>query len=122
MFQFTGLPSHELWIHSWIHTHYHMWVPPFGNLRVKGYVRLTAAYRSLSRPSSAPIAKASALCSYSLNLISWSFLRFTIFKFSSSTSVEDLILSFSFEIVVNYPLKLFNLANLLFFLDNLSLR
>ena len=33
-------------------------VPPFGNLRVAGYVLLTAAYRSLSRPSSAPDAKA----------------------------------------------------------------
>ena len=33
-------------------------VSPFGNLRVKAYVQLTAAYRSLSRPSSAPDAKA----------------------------------------------------------------
>ena len=30
------------------------WVVPFGNPRVKGYLRLTAAYRSLSRPSSPP--------------------------------------------------------------------
>ena len=36
------------------------WVVPFGNLRVKGHLRLTAAYRSLSRPSSPPRAKASA--------------------------------------------------------------
>ena len=34
------------------------WVPPFGNLRVESYLRLSAAYRSLSRPSSAPDAKA----------------------------------------------------------------
>ena len=27
---------------------------PFGNPRVKGYLHLTAAYRSLSRPSSPP--------------------------------------------------------------------
>ena len=33
-------------------------VPPFGNLRVNAYLQLTAAYRSLSRPSSAPDAKA----------------------------------------------------------------
>ena len=33
-------------------------VAPFGNLRVKGYLLLTVAYRSLSRPSSAPDAKA----------------------------------------------------------------
>ena len=28
------------------------WVAPFGNLRIKGYLHLTEAYRSLSRPSS----------------------------------------------------------------------
>ena len=30
------------------------WVVPFGNPRVKGHLHLTAAYRSLSRPSSPP--------------------------------------------------------------------
>jgi hypothetical protein len=40
---------------------YLMWVPPFGNLRVSDYLRLTVAYRSLSRPSSAPGAKAFTL-------------------------------------------------------------
>ena len=30
------------------------WVVPFGNLRVKGHLHLTGAYRSLSRPSSPP--------------------------------------------------------------------
>ena len=39
-------------------------VAPFGNLRINTYLRLPVAYRSLSRPSSAPDAKASALCSY----------------------------------------------------------
>ena len=36
-------------------------VVPFGNYRVKGYLLLTGAYRSLSRPSSPPRAKASAV-------------------------------------------------------------
>ena len=35
------------------------WVVPFGNPGVKGYLHLTRAYRSLSRPSSPPRAKAS---------------------------------------------------------------
>ena len=39
-------------------------VSPFGNLRIKAYVPLPEAYRSLSRPSSAPDAKAFPLCSY----------------------------------------------------------
>ena len=43
-------------------------VSPFGNLRIEAYLQLPAAYRSLSRPSSAPCAKAFALCSSSLEL------------------------------------------------------
>ena len=39
-------------------------VSPFGNLRVYGYLLLTAAYRSLSRPSSAPDAKSFSLRSF----------------------------------------------------------
>ena len=34
------------------------WVSPFGNVRIDGYLLLPEAYRSLSRPSSAPDAKA----------------------------------------------------------------
>ena len=44
------------------------WVAPFGNLRIKGYLLLTVAYRSLSRPSSAPDAKAFPLRSFQLDL------------------------------------------------------
>ena len=40
------------------------WVSPFGNLRIVGYLLLPEAYRSLSRPSSAPDAKAFPLRSY----------------------------------------------------------
>ena len=44
-----------------------VWVSPFGYLRVTGYLLLTVAFRSLSRPSSALSAKASSLRSCSLN-------------------------------------------------------
>ena len=40
------------------------WVSPFGNLRIKAHLQLPEAYRSLSRPSSAPDAKAFPLRSY----------------------------------------------------------
>ena len=50
------VPFLSLCIGLRIHTHCGMWVPPFGHLRVTGYVLLTAAFRSLSRPSSAPSA------------------------------------------------------------------
>ena len=36
-------------------------VVPFGNLWIKGHLHLPKAYRSLSRPSSPPRAKASAM-------------------------------------------------------------
>ena len=45
-------------------------VSPFGNLRINGHLHLPAAYRSLSRPSSAPDAKAFPLRSFALDLIS----------------------------------------------------
>ena len=48
---------HVTWILS-------MWVAPFGNPRINGYLLLPVAYRSLSRPSSAPDAKAFSLRSF----------------------------------------------------------
>ena len=45
-----------------------MWVPPFRHLRIVGYLPLPAAFRSLSRLSSAPSAKASSLRPSLLNL------------------------------------------------------
>ena len=46
-------------------------VSSFGNPRIEAYLQLPAAYRSLSRPSSAPDAKAFTLCSCSLELPSF---------------------------------------------------
>ena len=46
-----------------------MWVAPFGNPRLSGYLLLPAAYRSLSRPSSAPDAKAFPLRPFQLDLV-----------------------------------------------------
>ena len=40
------------------------WVSPFGNLRINAHLQLPEAYRSLSRPSSAPDAKAFPLRSF----------------------------------------------------------
>ena len=44
------------------------WVSPFGYLRLNGYLLLPAAFRSLSRPSSALSAKASTLRSFLFDL------------------------------------------------------
>ena len=42
-------------------------VSPFGYLRISAYLQLPVAFRSSSRPSSAPSAKASTIRSYFLN-------------------------------------------------------
>ena len=62
----------------WLFT---MGVSPFGNLRIEAYLQLPAAYRSLSRPSSASGAKAFALCS---SLLELSLLWFSFFYFIAS--------------------------------------
>ncbi len=81
--------------------HYHSRVSTFGDLRVNGYLLLTAAYRSLSRPSSAPSAKASALCSSSLDHFSHliSVNQDFIFSLFVNTLVK-MLLVFSVEIVI----------------------
>ena len=63
MFQFSGLAFQGLCIqprNDWSSTSR---VFPFGNPRIKAYLQLPVAYRSLSRPSSPACAKASAICS-----------------------------------------------------------
>ena len=116
-----------------MHAHYCMRVSPFGHLRIYGYVRLPAAYRSLSRPSSAPVARASALCSSSLNLFlsrssDHASFGFEILLHIDSSQFETLLLCSSrFEIAVNYLQSFIFLMtdfpfNLLLFLDNLAFR
>ena len=50
-----------------------MWVSPFRNLRINGYVLLPEAFRSLSRLSSALSAKASTIRSCSSDLFAGAF-------------------------------------------------
>ncbi len=80
MFQFPGFPSHTLCVQVRIIRYYPYWVPSFGNLRITGYLLLPAAYRSLSRPSSAPCTKAST----SMLFVAWTFLlNLAFFRFFS---------------------------------------
>ena len=66
-----------------------MGVPSFGNPRIEAYLQLPAAYRSLSRPSSAPDAKAFTLCSCSLELPSFELI--TIDQFGSLSFLLELL-------------------------------
>ena len=63
MFQFPGFAPRSAWCRNRLRR-----VPPFGHPRVDGYLPLTAAFRSLSRPSSPPRAKASFMCPSLLSL------------------------------------------------------
>ena len=66
---------------SWFFT---MRVSPFGNPRVVAYFQLTAAYRRLSRPSSALSAKAFTLRSFSLEQPFCFFLHSVLQKFETN--------------------------------------
>ena len=61
MFQFPRLPPAPYFIQVRAPGHDPRRVPPFGNPRIEGRLRLPGAYRSLPRPSSASRAKASAV-------------------------------------------------------------
>ena len=58
------------------------WVVPFGNLRIKGHLHLPEACRSLSRPSSPPRAKASAMCPYLLFVLPITYGRYILSAFN----------------------------------------
>jgi hypothetical protein len=61
MSHFPPLASTRLCIQRAMTRHDPRRVPPFGHPRVKAYLQLTEAYRSLSRPSSPSRAKASTV-------------------------------------------------------------
>ena len=67
MFQFPGCPPRRLWIHLRVSRHCPGRVPPFGYPRIDTCLQFPVAFRSLPRPSSAVGARASTLCSYSLD-------------------------------------------------------
>ena len=73
-----------------------MWVSPFGDLRIVGYLLLPEAFRSLSRPSSALSAKASTTvrCHYSVSdrLLCSLSIRF-IFKIPFQISLSGFLFS-----------------------------
>ena len=96
------------------------WVAPFGDHRIKGYLLLPGAYRSLSRPSSPPRAKASPIRSYLLSSVFCkTIFAFTLFlRIISIPSCQRTFKSnvrCSFLIPLSYD-KLIKSADLTFFL------
>ena len=68
MFQFPGCPLRTYFIHYGVTGVLPRRVAPFGYPRFNACLRLPVAYRSLPRPSSAPVAKASTTHTCSLDL------------------------------------------------------
>ena len=77
-FSSAGIPPPYYFIHMAVTGYCPVVFPHSEICGSNGYLLLTAAYRSLSRPSSAPDAKAFALYSYQLDLIELSeFIMFS---------------------------------------------
>ena len=73
-------------------------VSPFGHPRIKGYLLLPAAFRSLSRPSSALSAKASALRSFCLTICCYSVNSLAFFPLDDNLSSMS---SYSFVVILS---------------------
>ena len=76
-----------------------MRIAPFGNLRIISYLLIPAAYRSLSRPSSAPSAKAFALRPCSLDHIKLISFEIGLYPLDSLLPTK-IIVTLPFEIVI----------------------
>ena len=78
-------------------------VSPFRDLRIKGYLLLPEAFRSLSRLSSALSAKASTLRSFLLDLVySFYSVRNWVFAFNNADRIASILNFRSFGLVVNF--------------------
>ena len=75
-----------------------MGVSPFGHPRIVAYLQLPAAFRSLSRPSSAPDAKAFTLCSSSLELPSVRLSPYLLFLALLSNCLSFFVFSVYFAL------------------------
>ena len=91
-----------------------MWVSPFRHLRIKGYLLLLVAFRSLSRLSSALSAKASTLRSFLLDLVySFYSVRNWVFAFNNADRIASILnfrsfgLLFSDVLIKNLFIKIF---------------
>ncbi len=94
-------------------------VAPFGNLGIKGYLHLPQAYRSLSRPSSPPRAKASTVCPCLLSLSMTRFSKLIIKQLIINLACRiDISLACSYFFCYFTFLKLSNTSKILCLMNN----
>ena len=113
---FSSLSSPRIPMYSvYVSYLFGMSVSTFGHLRVEAYLQLTVAFRSLSRPSSAPDAKAFTLCSFSLelsfkhccSLVPLNCLSFWTFSFRFVNSLWKGFILLCFESFFHLSVKLY---------------
>ena len=97
------VPLHALCVHAWIHRVRPVWVSPFRHLRITGHVPLPAAFRSLSRLSSALSAKASAL---RLSLLDLPWLHSVAAAFSFSRKKQSCLFIYCLFLLVCFSVVL----------------
>ena len=108
MFQFRRFPQYTYFKFQCIVPEYELrWVSSFRNLRINAYLQLPEAFRSLSRLSSAPSAKAFALrpCSLDLSNVLQEHLVSSWFSLAN----EDYV-TLPFEIVIFLKRTYYNLC------------
>ena len=100
MFQFRRFPRYTYFEVQYNVTEYEpRWVSSFRNLRINAYLQLPEAYRSLSRLSSAPSAKAFALRPCSLDHIKLISFEIGLYPLDSLLPTK-IIVTLPFEIVI----------------------
>ena len=90
MVQFSGFASLSLCIGLRIHIA--VWVSPFGDPRIIACYQLPGAFRRFPRPSSPVVAKASTVCTYSLDHTTSSYLSVVLFSFTTLRLFQVLFL------------------------------
>ncbi len=85
------------------------WVSPFRHLRITAHLQLPAAFRSLSRLSSALSAKASSLCSFLLNLSD-----IGLFPFSRLAWRYSVLLLHFYMLCTCFPFCIFSTSRFLY--------
>ena len=121
MFQFRRFPQYTYFEFQCIVPEYEpRWVSSFRNLRINAYLQLPEAYRSLSRLSSAPSAKAFALrpCSLDLSNVLQEHLVSSWFSLANEDYVT---LPFEIVIFLKKELTIIFVSQLLFSFQGTSL-
>ena len=124
MFQFRRFPQYTYFKFQCIVPEYEpRWVSSFRDLRINAYLQLPEAYRSLSRLSSAPSAKAFALRPCSLDHSNYSLSRMACISSWFSLLPTKIIVTLPFEIVIflKKELTIICVSQLLFSFQGTSL-